>query len=115
MKEKYGLEKEKIIASVYQRPFANVYLSGFAKIMSETSEKDFIAQLVETGFTEFFQYHVCCYENYKQYPVHFVGSIAFYFKEHLQKIANKFGCEIGIIDQEPAYRLLDWHLKEDTL
>ena len=52
MKEKYGLEKEKIIASVYQKPFANVYLSGFAKIMSETPDK------------EFFQYHVCCYENY---------------------------------------------------
>jgi hypothetical protein len=65
----------------------------------------------QEGFEDFFRHHVCCYKDYKNYPVHFVGSIAYHFKEVLQKVADKFGCELGIVDKNPVYRLLDWHLK----
>jgi len=111
LEENYQLDKEKILANVYQKPNANVYLAGFAKIMSESPDRDFMNQLAIEGFTEFFKYHVCCYPNYQTYPVHFVGSIAFHFKAELQKVAQNFGCELGIVDRNPVYRLLDWHLK----
>jgi len=109
--EKYGLEKEKIIESVYKKPSPNVYLASFAKVMSESPDQDFMHELAEEGFTEFFKYHVCCFKDYKKYPVHFVGSIGFYFKDALQKVADKFGCELGNIDKQPVYKLLEWHLK----
>ena len=111
LEEKYGLEKEKIFDAVYKKPFANVYLAGFAKVMDESTDKEFMHQLAIEGFTDFFKYHVCCYKNYKLYPVHFVGSIAFYMKDALQTVAHNFGCELGGIDREPVYRLLEWHLK----
>jgi N-acetylglucosamine kinase-like BadF-type ATPase len=109
--EKYGLEKEELLNHVYREPHANVYLARFAKVMNETSDKEYMDQLAEDGFTEFFNHHVCCYQNYKSYPVHFVGSIAFYFKHVLELVASKMDCELGIVDHNPVYRLLDWHLK----
>ncbi len=112
LKEKFGAEKEAIIKNVYQKPNANVYISGFARVMDESPDVEFMHKLAEDGFSEFFQYHVCCYKNYQSYPVHFVGSIAFYFKPALQNVADKFGCELGVVVREPVYRLLEWHLKK---
>ncbi|HWB63110.1 MAG TPA: hypothetical protein VG603_06340 [Chitinophagales bacterium] len=112
LEDKYKVEKEKIIESVYQKPHANVYLAGYAKVLSESPDKEFMDEMVEQGFTQFFKYHVCCYENYKQYPVHFVGSIAFFMKPILEKVAEKFGCHLGNINREPVYKLLEWHMKQ---
>lgn len=112
LKDYYQLDKEKIFDSVYKKPHVNVYLATFAKLMTDSPDKDYMKQLAKEGFTEFFDYHVCCYENYQKYPVHFVGSIAFHFKDVLQKVADKFGCELGVVDKNPVYRLLEWHLKK---
>lgn len=111
LRDQYHLTKEGIIDSVYKKPFPNVYLARLAKVLSESPDVDFINALVEEGFTEFFKYHICCYQNYQQYPLHFVGSIAFVFKDVLKKVADKFGCQLGNIEREPVYRLLEWHLK----
>ena len=114
LKEDYGLEKEKIFDAVYKKPHVNVYLASFAKVLTDSPDKEFMEKFAEEGFAEFFRHHVCCYENYRQYPVHFVGSIAYHFKDVLKKVAGKFGSELGIVDKNPVYRLLDWHLKKQN-
>lgn len=111
LRENYGLEKEEIFDAVYKKPNANVYLASFAKALTDSPDLDFMKDFVEEGFKEFFSHHVCCYPNYQQYPVHFVGSIAFHFKSSLQKAAESYGCQLGVVDKNPVYRLLDWHLK----
>ncbi len=111
MREKYGLEKELILDNVYKKPNANVYLAGYARIMEESPDTEYMEKLAEDGFTDFFNHHVCCYENYQTYPVHFVGSIAHFYRVPLQKVANHFGCELGNINRSPVYKLLEWHLK----
>lgn len=113
LRDDYGLEKEKIFDAVYKKPHANVYLASFAKALTDSTDKEFMEQFAAEGFTDFFSHHVCCYKDYKNYPVHFVGSIAFHFKNELQKVADKFGCELGVVDKNPVYRLLDWHLKNE--
>jgi hypothetical protein len=114
MREQYGLEKELILENVYNRPHANVYLARYAKIMEQSPDKEFMEKLVEQGFTDFFRHHVCCYKNYTQYPVHFVGSIAYFYRHQLKKVAHSFACELGNINREPVYKLLDWHLQKEA-
>ena len=111
LKEQYKLEKEEILKHVYKQPNANVYLATFAKVMNETTDTAYMDQLAEDGFTDFFNHHVACYKNYRQYPVHFVGSIAFHFKHVLQKVATAKGCELGKVDRNPVYSLLAWHME----
>ena len=109
--EYYKLEKEEVLKNVYKQPNANVYLATFAKVMNETSDTEYMDKLAEEGFTDFFNHHVACYKNYQQYPVHFVGSIAFHFKHVLEIVAKKKGCELGKVDRNPVYSLLNWHLQ----
>ncbi len=112
LREQYGLSKESILDSVYRKPNANVYLASFARVMSDSPDQEFMNQLAENGFDDFFVHHVLCYENYQSYPVHFVGSIAFHFKDALKRVATKYGCELGIIDRQPIHQLLQWHLQK---
>jgi len=111
LKNKYGVEKEKVFQRVYREAHANVYLASFARILSETPDTDFANNLVTQGFAEFFKYHVACYPNYRKYPVHFVGSLAFNFKTQLQEVADSFGVKLGNIDCAPVHQLLSFHLK----
>jgi glucosamine kinase len=111
LREKYMLEKEEVFNRVYREPHANVYLAGFAKVMDESPDNEYMDKLAAEGFNDFFDHHVLCYKGYKLYPVHFVGSIAYHFKHVLQKIADTKGCELGVVDRNPVHRLLAWHLK----
>jgi hypothetical protein len=40
--------------------------------------------------------------------------VAATMKDVLKKVCDKFGCELGIIDREPVYRLLEWHIKNEN-
>lgn len=111
MKDKYELSKERIFEMVYRQPNANRTMAAYTQVLSDSPDKKFISNLVKEGFSEFFKYHVACYKNYRQYPVHFVGSIAFVFKHELEEVAKEYGCKLGIVDRNPVHRLLDWHLK----
>ena len=111
LRDVYGAEKEKIFDAVYKQPHANVYLARFAQALTHSPDKEFIDRFVEEGFIDFFTHHVACYPNYQQYPVHFVGSIAYHFKPVLQKVAAQFGCRLGVVDKNPVYSLLQYHLK----
>lgn len=110
LQEKYAADKEAIFQKVYRQPHANVYLASFAKVLSETEDTAFASQLVTQGFTAFFKYHIACYANYQEVPVHFVGSLAFHFKNELKKVAEAFGVSLGVIDKSPVYKLLHYHL-----
>ncbi len=111
LRNRYQLNKEKIFDLVYRQPNANRALATYTQALTDSPDKAFISELVKEGFREFFKYHVQCYKNYRQYPVHFVGSIAFVFKQELAEVAAEFGSELGIVDRHPVYRLLEWHLK----
>jgi N-acetylglucosamine kinase-like BadF-type ATPase len=109
MLDTYGLSKENILWAVYNEPHANVYMARFAKVLTQGPEQAYIKDMVQEGFRDFFQHNVVCFEGYKDFPVHFVGSIAFHFKDILQKVATEFGCELGNVDRQPIFKLLEWH------
>jgi len=109
MLDQYGLTKEKILWAVYNEPHANVYMASFAKVLTLSPDRDYIDSLVYEGFKDFFRHDVICFEGYKSMPVHFVGSIAFHFIDTLAKVATEFGCELGNVDRQPIYKLLEWH------
>ncbi len=109
LEEQYQLTKEKIFEAVYTKPHANVYLASFAKVLSESPDKDFVYDLVKEGMRAFVKEHVCCYPDYQNYPVSFVGSIAFNFSGIIKEVLSEYNCEVGVIIKDPIERLFQWH------
>jgi hypothetical protein len=54
--------------------------------------------------------HVCCYPNYKEVEVNFVGSIAGIFRAALQRAADSLSIRIGQVIKSPVNGLVTYHI-----
>ena len=50
------------------------------------------------------------YENCREVPVHFVGSLAFYLKDELTEMLKKYGISIGNVLRRPIDGLIAYHI-----
>ena len=108
----YNLNKEEIFDMVYRKPRANVYLASFMKFVSERKSHPYFKQLIYTGLARFIATHVWCYQNFREVPVHFVGSIAYYFREVLEEVAFNHKFTVGKIVKRPREELAKYHYSQ---
>ena len=108
------LTKDEIVRRVYMEPDANVYLASFMKFIIQYAEDDFIKEMIYNGFKEFIEAHVCCYQDYKNYKVHFIGSIAYLFKNQLSDACDFYRAQMGQVIRKPIDGLISYHLNKMT-
>lgn len=106
--KQFDLTPPEIIDRVYRQPFPNRFLASLSPFIAQHLEEPAIRQLVMNSFIAFFRRNVMQYD-YKQYPVHFIGSIAYCYKEILQDAARQTGIQIGKILQSPMEGLIQYH------
>ena len=107
----FGFSKDDIVNRVYQEPNANVFLASFMTFIGRHQEVPQIISLLEEGFQAFIDVHVKCYPNYREVPVHFVGSVAYHFQPVLRHVCEREGIEVGQIIKRPIDGLADYHVK----
>jgi N-acetylglucosamine kinase-like BadF-type ATPase len=107
--KEFNYTKEDIFTSIYQKPNANVYLAGFMKFLGRHVEHPWVKNLLFEGFTTFINIHISKYENYREVPVHFVGSLAVHFQDILKVACEKQGITVGEIIKKPVNNLLTYH------
>ena len=105
----FGLTANDIINHVYRKPFPNRYLAQFTPFLAENMAEPAIYNLIFDSFTDFFVRNVMQYPNFEEYPVSFVGSIAYYFKDILEVVAFELGITLGEIKQSPLEGLVAFH------
>ncbi len=106
----FQINKDEILHKIYKEPNTNTYIANFAIFLEKHPQHPFLLGLIEEAFTIFFQTQIAQYPDYQNYPISFVGSIAFYYQDILNKIAEKFGCKIGKIIQKPIDSLMEFHI-----
>lgn len=107
--DEFGLDTADILKKVYKEAFPNRFLANFAKFINKHLENELIYRMVYDSFKEFLTRNVFKYTNYKELDIHFVGSVAFYFKDVLIKIADEDGLKIGRIIKSPMDGLIKFH------
>lgn len=110
--KEYKLEKDSIFQMVYKEASPNKYLAGFAPVLSKFRETDYAQVVLQRGFTEFFDFHISCFEHYQEYPIGFVGSIATNFKSELEKVAQDFECTLGKFVTKPIDAIADYFISK---
>lgn len=109
--KRYSLNREIIVENVYKKPFPNRYLASFAKFLFDHLADPYCYQIVYESFVLFFDKTVCKYPNFETYPVHFTGSVAFYFSNILRQVANDKGIAVRNILETPIAGLTLYHLE----
>jgi N-acetylglucosamine kinase-like BadF-type ATPase len=112
LKEKFlaqfDLTPAKIIEQVYRQPFPNRFLAGLSPFLAQNIETPAIRALVLNAFRDFLNRNVKQYD-YQHHPVHFVGSIAFYYKDLLAEAVRDCGMQSGNSMQAPMQGLILYH------
>ena len=110
-KKQYNLDADFIKKNLYRESNPNMYLATFAKFMFDFKEDKYIKKIIKKGFKEFFKYRILPFSKTKETPIYFIGSIAFYFREILEQVAEKYNLRITNIIQRPIDNLLEYHKK----
>ncbi len=106
---RYELTPETVLEKVYKQPFPNRFLASLTPFLLEHLAEPAVYSLVYDSFRAFFTRNVMAYTGYAGYPVHFTGSIAYYYRDVLQAAAAELGLKPGKIEQEPMDGLIAYH------
>lgn len=108
-KEKYQLGMSEVVENVYAKPHANVYLASFVRFISDFQDEPIFKKMLYDGMHEFLETHVSCYPQSESVPVHFVGSVAYYYQKAIFEAADDLDLRIGRIVRKPIDNLIKYH------
>jgi N-acetylglucosamine kinase-like BadF-type ATPase len=108
--KEYDLDADFIKSKLYKEPNPNAYLATFAKFLIQNKEHEFCKKIIYKGMKSFIKNYIRQFDNCKEVPVHFVGSIAFYLKDELQVIFDKYEMKLGNVLRRPIDGLIAYHI-----
>ena len=98
-----------ILNAVYKQPLPNRYMASFAIFLAENRGHYMIENIIEDGLNDFFFNHIYKYKESWTLPIHFVGSIAFGFKDVLQEMCLSYQLQLGRVIKNPMQGLIEFH------
>ena len=107
--KRYPDIRETVLDHVYRKPYPNRYLGNFSKFLFHHLNDPFVYQLIYSGFQLFLERKVLKYQKAVELPVHFCGSIGFYFNTVLRKAAVDKGLTVKNIVENPIAGLTLYH------
>lgn len=106
----YDLDPDSVKHKLYKEPNPNAYLATFAKFLIQHKDTEFCKKIIFRGMKSFVKNYIRQYDNCKEVPVHFVGSIAFYLKDELQQTFDKYDMKLGNVLRRPIDGLIAYHI-----
>lgn len=107
--DKFSTSTDEVLESVYKKPLPNRYLASFAIFLVENRGHYMIENIIEDGINDFFFQHICKYAESWTLPIHFVGGVAFGFKDVVKELCNTYELELGNILKNPMQGLINYH------
>jgi len=109
--KEFKTAKEEILHKVYKEPFANRYLAGFTKFLSFHRGHYMVENIIEDGLRDFFDQHLQQYPKNTTYTFHFVGGVAYHFRDKIAELCRVYGFSLGKIMQQPMKGIVQYHSK----
>jgi glucosamine kinase len=111
-RHKYGDDLSEILHKIYKDPLANRYLASFTQFLIEQRGHYMVENIIEDAFIDFYQRHVLKYRESWKYPIHFVGTVAYEFRDIIHSLHEQYGLDTGNILKSPAEGLIKFHKAE---
>lgn len=102
------MDVPQILERVYKQPLPNRFLASVCPFIKEHIADNTLRKLVHTAFSDFFRKNVMQYD-YRSYPVYFIGSVAYHFKDLLAEAAADCAVSIARIEKSPMDGLVAYH------
>ena len=107
--DEFVLDAETIKDNLYKQPNPNTYLAKFARFLIENKNSDYGKSLIKRGFNLFIERQILQFNDAREVPIHFVGSISFYLKDQLVECLKNYNLTVGNVIRKPIDGLLKYH------
>ena len=107
--KEYDLSPDTIKENIYRKENPNTYLATFSKFLIKHKQNDVFQDIIAKGLERFINHQILQFENAKEVPIHFIGSIAFFLEEEINKALTLNGLTMGTIVKRPIEELVNYH------
>lgn len=111
LEKDYNLDADSIKHNLYKEANPNAYLATYAKFLIQNKEHPYLQSLIFENIESFVENYIMQYDNYRDLPLHFVGSIAFYLKEELELVLQRHNLALGEVFRRPIDGLIRHHIE----
>jgi glucosamine kinase len=109
--KEYCMDRSQILDKVYKVAFPNRFLASFAKFLAAHRGHYMIENIIEDSLNDFFFTHLNKLNESWLHPIHFVGSVAYGFRDIIKQLGAANELEIGKIVKSPMDGLIEYHKK----
>ena len=107
----YDLDADIIKENIYRKENPNAYLASFSKFLIKYKDNPVFQEIISKGLERFINHQILQFDNAREVPIHFIGSISFYLKNEIKSALKLKGLEMGKIVQRPIDELVRFHKK----
>jgi N-acetylglucosamine kinase-like BadF-type ATPase len=105
----FQFDKDAIIRRVYREAYPNRFLAAFCEFISKHKTHASVNEVIRENFTALIKSQFSRYTDAKKTPIHFTGSVAYFFGEELVSLLNWNGYVAGKTEQSPMSGLIKYH------
>ena len=109
--KEYDLSPDTMKENIYRRENPNTYLATFSRFLIKHKEVPLFKDIIAKGLDRFIKHQILQFEDAREIPIHFIGSISFFLKEEIELALKVHGLSMGIIVQRPIDELVNFHKK----
>lgn len=104
-----GLTPAAILENVYRRPMPNRFLASLSPFLLRHIDVLEVSQLVADSFAAFLHRNVMQYPDVRALPIHFTGSVAYFYRSVLTEAVEAAELKMGTVLRAPMEGLLKYH------
>ena len=106
----FDLSANTVKENLYRKENPNTYLARFAKFMIVHKDDPYMQTMIHEGLRRFIRHQLFQFNNAKDVPIHFVGSISYFLKDEVELILKEFDLTIGTVVKRPIDQLVKYHV-----
>ncbi|MBL7719165.1 MAG: N-acetylglucosamine kinase [Flavipsychrobacter sp.] len=105
----FGGDIPAILHKLYKEPFPNRYLATYVQLLAQNRGHYMVENIIEDCLNDFFHHHILKYRQSWKLPLYFTGSVAFEFKDVIQRLCDQYELDMGTVAKSPLDGLVKYH------
>ena len=105
----YNLDPDNVKEFLYKKESPNAYLAKFAQFLIDNKSNKYMRTLIDNGLDRFIRHQILQFEEAKEIPIHFVGSISYFLKDEIKSKLESYGLTMGNVVKRPIDKLVQFH------
>ena len=110
--KEYDLRTDIIKQTLYKNDNPNTYLANVGRFLIENKQSDYAQKIIKDGLRFFVENQILQFEQAREVPIYFVGSIAHFLSEEIESVLKEYDLKLGKIIRHPIITLAQYHASQ---